>query len=200
MTRKPGNTLLFAKNWPPLAGICAYAVKFRLELSMAITLEALRTHLDYTAWASARLVKAASLLSAEELSRDFQTADHSVLGTLVHVYAADRVWLGRIQGNVPPRFLDPEQDMHFSVLQNDWPALYTRWKQWAASLTEDVMRAKLSYKDMKGNPYETPLWQITLHVVNHGTHHRGQVSGFLRAMGHIPPPLDLIAYCRETSR
>jgi len=32
--------------------------------------------------------------------------------------------------------------------------------------------------------------------VNHATHHRGQVSGFLRAMGHAPPPLDLIAFYR----
>jgi uncharacterized damage-inducible protein DinB len=34
-------------------------------------------------------------------------------------------------------------------------------------------------------------------VVNHGTHHRGQVSGFLRSMGHTPPALDLIAYYRQ---
>src|SRR5579859_2135819 len=164
---------------------------------MAITLEALHTHLDYTAWASDRIVRAAALLTPEELTRDFHTADHSVLGTLVHVYAADRVWLGRIQGNPPARFIDPEQDMHLTVLQNDWPGLYQRWKEWALSQTQDSLCTKLAYKDLKGNPYQTPLWQITLHVVNHGTHHRGQVSGFLRAMGHTPPPLDLIAYYRE---
>jgi uncharacterized damage-inducible protein DinB len=37
-----------------------------------------------------------------------------------------------------------------------------------------------------------------LHVVNHGTHHRGQVAGFLRSMGRKPPVLDLIAYYRQT--
>jgi uncharacterized damage-inducible protein DinB len=166
---------------------------------MAITLEALHAHLDYTAWASGRLVQAATVLSTEELTRDFHTADRSVLGTLVHIYAADRIWLARIRGNPPAQFIDPERDMQLSVLQNDWPALYAQWKQWAATLTEDPMPAKISYKDMKGNPYETPLWQIVLHVVNHGTHHRGQVSGFLRSMGHTPPPLDLIAYYRQPS-
>ncbi|MFL6446663.1 MAG: DinB family protein [Bryobacteraceae bacterium] len=35
------------------------------------------------------------------------------------------------------------------------------------------------------------------HVVNHSTHHRGQVSGFLRAMNYTPPPLDLVAYHRQ---
>jgi len=167
---------------------------------MKMMLDVLRSHLDYTAWASCRLVGAASALSAEELTQDFHTADHSVLGTLVHVYAADRIWLGRIQGNPPARFVDPEQDMHLAVLQRDWPMLHNAWKQWAAAQTEDSILARASYKDLKGNPFETPLWQIVLHLVNHGAHHRGQVSGFLRALGHRPPPLDLIAYYRELSR
>ena len=72
-------------------------------------------------------------------------------------------------------------------------------QEWASGLSEDSIGSKISYKDLKGNPYETPLWQIVLHVVNHGTHHRGQVSGFLRALGHTPPPVDLIAYYREIS-
>jgi uncharacterized damage-inducible protein DinB len=115
----------------------------------------------------------------------------------VHIYAADRIWLGRIQGNPPARFIDPETDLHFPVLENDWPALHERWRQWSAALDGNSIEARIPYKDLKGNPYETPLWQIVLHVVNHATHHRGQVSGFLRAMGQHPPPLDLIAYYRQ---
>jgi uncharacterized damage-inducible protein DinB len=166
---------------------------------MPVTADALRLHLDYSAWASRKLVGSASALSPEELTRDFSTANGHVLGTLVHVYAADRVWLGRIQGNPPARFLDPQQDMHLSVLQNDWPALHQRWNEWARNLDNESVRTTASYRDLKGNFYETPLWQILLHVVNHATHHRGQVSGFLRAMGHPPPPTDLIYYYRETS-
>ena len=54
--------------------------------------------------------------------------------------------------------------------------------------------AEISYKDMRGNPWRQPLGQLVLHVVNHGTHHRGQVAGFMRTMGHIPPKLDLVHY------
>jgi uncharacterized damage-inducible protein DinB len=50
---------------------------------------------------------------------------------------------------------------------------------------------------MKGRPWKQPLWQLVLHVVNHGTHHRGQVSGFLRSLGHTPPILDPIYFYRE---
>jgi uncharacterized damage-inducible protein DinB len=47
---------------------------------------------------------------------------------------------------------------------------------------------------MRGRSFRQALVVIVLHVVNHGTHHRGQASGFLRAMGHTPPELDLDLY------
>jgi uncharacterized damage-inducible protein DinB len=163
---------------------------------MAVSADTLRLHLDYTSWASKRLMDAAAKLSDEELKRDFKTSDKCVLDTLVHVFAADRIWLSRIHGAARATFIDAE-DRNFAALQAAWPALHQRWKEWAAPLSDQDSVAKIAYRDMKGNPYEQPLWQILLHVVNHGTHHRGQAAGFLRAMGHAPPPLDLIAYYRE---
>jgi uncharacterized damage-inducible protein DinB len=165
--------------------------------NMLISAEVLRSHIDYTAWASGRIVEAAGHLNAEELTRNFGTADKSVLGTLVHTFAADRIWMGRIDGHIPVRFLEFEKDMHMHVLRDDWPAVYGRYQAWAAGLTDDAVHATLAYKNIKGDAFETPIWQVVLHVVNHGTHHRGQVAGFLRSMGHTPPPLDLIAYYRQ---
>lgn len=156
----------------------------------------LRTHIDYTAWASARLVRAASALTGDELARDFKTADKSVLGTLVHVFAADRIWLARIGGRPPGAFVT-EADHKLSVLQNDWPALHDRWKKWAAGITEENAQSNIAYIDTSGKSWNQPLWELVLHMVNHGTHHRGQVSGFLRALGRVPPPIDLAVYQRE---
>jgi len=157
-------------------------------------------HLAYTAWASRRLVDAVAHLSPEELNRDFQTADHSALGTLVHVFAADRIWLARVTGAAAPRQFISEADHSLAVLQNDWPALLDKWQQWAQSITDESARESVTYKDTQGNAFSRPLWQLILHVVNHGTHHRGQVSGFLRAMGQTPPQLDLTAYYREQEK
>lgn len=162
---------------------------------MSVSVDTLRTQLDYSAWASLRLMDAATKLSPEELNRDFKTADKTVLDTLVHVYAADRVWLARVRGESRATFVDPE-DRDLTLLQTEWPALHERWKVWLRDQTGDAAARVVSYRDMKGNPYSQPLWQILLHLVNHGTHHRGQVSGFLRSMGYPPPALDLIAYYR----
>jgi len=162
---------------------------------MLLSAEAIRNQLDYSAWASRRILAAASELSPEELNRDFQTADKSVLNTLAHVFAADRVWLGRLQGNPPSVFITDE-DRNLAALQKQWPELHEQWKKWAASLTDEQVEKVVSYKDLKGNTWENPLWQGVFQVVNHGTHHRGQVAGFIRTMGHKPPPLDLIAFYR----
>ena len=163
---------------------------------MSVSAEALRLHIDYTAWASARLLDAAGALTAEELTRDFQTADKSVLDTMAHVFAADRIWLSRLQGAPRATFIDP-QDRQLSALQQEWPALLDRWKEYVAGIDDEQARMQISYNDLKGNPHSQPLWQILLHVVNHGTHHRGQAAGFIRAMGHKPPVLDLIAFYRS---
>ncbi|HUA20986.1 MAG TPA: DinB family protein [Bryobacteraceae bacterium] len=162
---------------------------------MTVSADTLRQQLDYSAWASQRLLDEANKLSADELARDFKTADKSVLETLVHVFAADRIWLARVQGTTRASFIDP-QDRDLAVLNKQWPALQQSWKQYTASLGDQDVLKVISYQDTKGNPYQQPLWQILLHLVNHGTHHRGQVSGFLRSMGHTPPVLDLMAYYR----
>ena len=159
---------------------------------MPVAAETLRTHLAYTSWATNRLLEAAGELSPEERERDFGTADKSVLGTLTHTFAADRVWLARIEGRPP----EAAKGYDLARLSSEWNELYGRWNAWAAGLSDDSVTEKISYKDLKGNPWISPIWQIVLHVVNHGTHHRGQVAGFLRSMGHAPPPLDLIAYYR----
>jgi len=136
---------------------------------------------------------AAAKLSPEELARDFRTSDGTVAATLAHIFAADQVWLDRIHG-VPRAVFISAEDQDFATLQKAWPALLDRWKEWAAPLTDQQALADISFRYPSGNAWVQTLWRIILHLVNHGTHHRRTVSGFLRAMGHTPPELDLMAY------
>jgi uncharacterized damage-inducible protein DinB len=165
---------------------------------MPLSVEDLREHLAYSAWASQRLVQAASELTPEELIRDFQTSDHSVLGTLVHTFAADRVWLARLRHSPRPQF-SSEADYQLSVLQNEWPAVYRQWDELLAGWDDEFVAADFTYQDMRGNAWTQAVWRLVLHVVNHGSHHRGQVSGFLRTMGRVPPVLDLVTYYRRNA-
>lgn len=160
-----------------------------------LTVNALQDLLAYSAWSSRRLVEAAAQLPFEQLTRDFGTADKSVLGTLVHIFAADRIWFARVAGIVPTTFIS-DADYHLPVLQNEWPQVHQKWQGWAAGLTDEAAVGDLSYADMRGNRWQQPIWQVVLHVVNHGTHHRGQAAGFLRSMGQAPPPIDMTVFYR----
>jgi len=153
-------------------------------------------HIDYSAWASNRLLLAAAELSPQELTRDFGTADKSVLGTLVHIFGADRLWLARVEGHSPATFLS-EADYDLEVLRRDWPLVHDGWHRWIAGLDDATLNEEMLYSDLKGAERRNTRWQILLHAVNHATHHRGQVSGFLRAMGKKPPALDEILFYRE---
>ena len=85
------------------------------------------------------------------------------------------------------------------MLAPAWRSVAEGWKAWATDKTDEDFPTEAAYHDLRGNPWRTPLWQVALHLVNHATHHRGQAAGFIRSMGHTPPPLDLVAYYRSLS-
>jgi len=165
---------------------------------MHVSPDTLRLHLDYSAWASRRLLEAAAALPPSELTQDFGTADKSVLGTLLHIYGADYAWMERMEGrSISARPYDEGAQLDF--LQAEWPKLWARWKSYAAGLTEQSAEAEIAYLTMKGDPFRSPVWQIVMHVVNHASHHRGQAAGFVRSLGKTPPVLDLMYYYRQLS-
>lgn len=152
-------------------------------------------HLAYTVWATNHLLKAVAAIPGEQLVHDFKTADRSIIGTLAHIFAADRLWLDRVHGRRRKSFIE-ECDRDLTLLRGEWPALFAEWRRWVSACPNDRLGDPIAYADMAGNPYQCPASEIILHVVNHATHHRGQVSGFLRTLGHTPPPLDLIRFYR----
>lgn len=163
---------------------------------MFVSPEVLRQHWEYNVWATNRLLDAVKQLSPEELARDFKTADGSVIETLAHLFWSETIWLRRFeQVEAPGRPAKGSQTLE--MLRQDWPALQDEWRVHLAALSDTA--ALLTYKDIKGKEWNQPVWVLLFHIVNHSTHHRGQVSGFLRAMGHTPPPLDFVAYHRQLS-
>ena len=162
---------------------------------MPLSVEDLREHLAYSAWASQRLVHAASELTEAELLRDFETcrpqrARHAGSHLRRRPRMA-RALAARLLRNTParPTISSP------CCRRNGPNCTASRTNGWTV-WTDDAVRADLTYQDMRGRDWTQPVWKLLLHVVNHATHHRGQVSGFLRTMGRVPPVLDLVAFYR----
>lgn len=62
------------------------------------------------------------------------------------------------------------------------------------ALTLEMLAAPLTYQNFKGETWSYPLWQTLVHLANHGTYHRGQVTMALRQLGARPPALDYLVY------
>jgi uncharacterized damage-inducible protein DinB len=52
--------------------------------------------------------------------------------------------------------------------------------------------APLTYTSTEGVTRSVPFTPTLTHVFNHGTHHRGQISAAITAMGHPAPEIDLL--------
>jgi uncharacterized damage-inducible protein DinB len=75
--------------------------------------------------------------------------------------------------------------------------LHDKMIEWAMGLNDEDWLRQMSYKTLSGMPMVTPLWEMVLHVVNHGSYHRGQVTTMIRQLGSKPINLDLIGFYRE---
>lgn len=70
-------------------------------------------------------------------------------------------------------------------------------KRWLKFVNDnESFDRELVYNNYVGDPYKNNVEQIMIHLVNHSTHHRGQVALLLRQNGFEPINTDFITYDR----
>ena len=161
---------------------------------MQVDAKFLVDHLAYSQWASERSIESVLPLTIEEQNRYLYTSHHGVLGTLVHIYQADRIWLSRLDGSPRLTLADFNETFTLETLAPTWAKIHDGLQKWSAALTQDAVTSILKYINIQGHAYELPVWQVILHVVNHASYHRGQIASMLRQLNHKPIVTDLAAY------
>jgi uncharacterized damage-inducible protein DinB len=155
-----------------------------------------RQHLEFMKWADDIMLAALEQVPHDKLTHDHRNSFNSLLDTLNHVYLAELVWLKRVQENPNARIGDLEIPASIEALGKAWPDLHQRWLDWSRSFSSEDWKKNLTYSNSEGIQSQRPYWQIALHLVNHGTYHRGQVATMLRQSGIKPPGTDLITFYR----
>jgi len=153
-----------------------------------MTKEEARNHLQYSAWASRRLLDAVQALDAEMLHREMNVSHKTMFDTLAHIYFGDRVWLERVVALPIPAE---------TPMESGWRKVIEGWLEWADAPGDSDLERVVVYKDTRGNAHQSTVRQIVMHVVNHATLHRGQLMAMFRQLGLAPPPTDLMHYYRE---
>jgi uncharacterized damage-inducible protein DinB len=149
----------------------------------------------FTNWANDLVIAGARQLTPEQLNSPIRPDFYSTFGLLVHIMAAERIWLSRWLGE-SPRVLIKESDIP------DLDALETAWTPLRAEMLNFVSSAGstnqvLTYSTTRGVEYQDILWHLILHVVNHGTEHRSQAALYMAMLGIDLGGLDLIIYIRD---
>ncbi|HEU0122568.1 MAG TPA: DinB family protein [Bryobacteraceae bacterium] len=152
------------------------------------------THFDYTLWASMRILDAAGRLTPAELTQDLQVSHRSLLGTLQHVYYADRIWLSRLEMRTLASFEDPAPGPDLDALKQHWPVVIRGLRDFVEHAPEGLFSELLHFRRLNGDQQKMEHWKVLLHIVNHATLHRGQAMTMLRQLGHIPPGTDYLFY------
>jgi uncharacterized damage-inducible protein DinB len=159
--------------------------------------ELLRHHWFFHRWATLRMLDTASSLSPEQWSVTHGASFGSVGGTLKHMCEADHVWLVRVTWDRPCLLKDVPAPADPVGLRESWIAILEAWKDWLDHASTDALCSPVSYTSSDGWSGSHPKWQALLHVVNHGTYHRGQVAHLLRQLKITPPATDEAAYWRS---
>ena len=139
----------------------------------------------YNRWMNEKIYDVCGGLSDAERKADRKLFFRSIHGTLNHILFADMAWLSRFRQEkieLPPMGTDLFAD--FGELRQAREVWDEKIGTWTESLTEEWLSTDFTYTSRLDNVTRTqPNWILAAHLFNHGTHHRGQVTAALSALG-----------------
>ena len=62
------------------------------------------------------------------------------------------------------------------------------------------MQIAIAKLRLDGSEHRNHLWELLLHIVNHSTYHRGQITTMLRQLGARTIATDITRWYREQAR
>jgi uncharacterized damage-inducible protein DinB len=158
-------------------------------------LEVIRALYEYNEHANNRVLDVASKLSDDDFSRPQGASFGGIEGNLGHVVGAQMAWLQRwtTGGNTSPT-TQLGGIRGLGEMREAYDRSHANLREFLAALTEERLEGVLAYTDSRGGAYERVLWQLMLHVANHGSYHRGETAMALSGMGHNPGDLDYLYF------
>ena len=169
---------------------------------------------QHRAWVNRNLLTAAATLSDEPLRSAFPIGQGSVWKSLLHLYAAEYVWLEALLGNegflVPgdlPGQIPGNQQGEGGVtdladLRLKWSELEKRWTGYLATLSSAALEEVVYRKSISlGTRLGTRRSDVLLHVCTHAHYTAAQVVNMLRHTGMEKlPETMLISLARHETK
>ena len=132
-------------------------------------------------------------LSDEQFTQHVDYSRGSVRDQILHLISCDDGWFSGLRGVEPQEDLDPADIHDREGIRAHWDSVEKKMRAYLAELRDDM----LFDKPLEGEDKDLMLWQVLLHVANHGTDHRAQLLRVLNDLGVETMYQDYIFYVFE---
>lgn len=140
---------------------------------------------EYNEWMNTRLYALCSSMTDEQRKQNRGAFFGSIHRTLNHILYGDLAFMSRFTGEpstVPALGVDVYAD--FGDLWRERSTLDRRICVWSETLQKDWLKQELTYESkVDGVTRTVPKWVLVMHMFNHETHHRGQITTLLSQLG-----------------
>jgi uncharacterized damage-inducible protein DinB len=144
----------------------------------------------YDRWATRRVLDALDGLDPDVWARSDVVGERGLGSILVHQLGSSQRWRLLFEARATDGMvrLELEPLPTIDELRARWDAEWAAVDAWLQTVTDGSVA-----DDHEG----VPVWQLLVHVVNHGTQHRAEAAALLTAEGRSPGELDLFDYAEE---
>lgn len=144
---------------------------------------------EYDTWANERILATAAAVPPKALLQPLASGHDTLLGTLWHVVGAAETWRVRAETGQDPVETSDYGAHDLAVLAAHARVEAVAMRAFLEALPDALLAEPMRYTT-EGVVRERPRWLVIVHLVNHGTHHRGEIAAALTALGHSPGELD----------
>jgi uncharacterized damage-inducible protein DinB len=130
-------------------------------------------------------------LTDAEFTKEAGYSHGSVRNQVVHLVSVDDAWFGGLRGDGEPAPIDAATLEDRAALRAHWDAVEQRMRAYLAGLQDDMLATK-PFAD--GEDRDLVLWQVLIHVTNHGTDHRAQTLRLLNDLDVRTVSQDYVFY------
>lgn len=156
-----------------------------------------RTMARYNSWQNTSVYAASEQLTDTQRKENRGAFFGSIHATLNHILWADQIWLSRFGAAAPPAKTGLSDS---TALFDQWDALKSERqrfdgviKDWADRFEPSGCEGDLTWHSgLAGRELTRPKALVLMHIFNHQTHHRGQVTAMLTGFGVDPGATGLL--------
>jgi uncharacterized damage-inducible protein DinB len=152
----------------------------------------------YHIWANNLMMDTVKKLPPDLQTKEVVSSFNSLFKTIMHMWNAEAIWWQRMK--LQERIIEPMEifkgDTNEAI--NEMVQQSKQWKEWIANAQEHHLDNVFQYQNKKGEQFKQPLYEMLVHLFNHGTYHRGQIVTMLRQLGGEKiPQTDFIVWSRK---